>query len=131
MAEQLRIFPEEDDKKEPGGEPEAASQSAGSNLNAGSTLRETLEEFDTTMLLKGFTDNTIKAFQADLRILTEFIPNSRPIHQVSTQDLKDFLKYLRKDRGKPCNPKSYARRLTTLKVLFGWLVEAGILAKFF
>ena len=43
------------------------------------------------MLLKGFTDNTIKAFQADLRILTEFIPNSRPISQISTQDLKDFL----------------------------------------
>lgn len=125
MAEQLPIFT--DEGGEAAGEmPAKPAKPAG--INARSSLREVLGEFDTVMLLKGFTDNTIKAFQADLRILTDFIPNSRPINQVSTRDLEGFLTYLKRDRGRPCNPKSYARRLTTLKVLFAWLVEAGVLA---
>ena len=27
----------------------------------------------------------------------------------------------------PCSPKTYARRLTTLKVFFGWLAESGVI----
>ena len=128
MAEQLDMFATDSEKTGGARDYIEAPPPAQTNLTPRSTLREALEEFDTAMLLKGFTDNTIKAFQADLRILTDFIPASRPIGEVSTKDLGDFLKYLVSDRGRPCNPKSYARRLTTLKVLFGWLVEIGAMA---
>lgn len=31
------------------------------------------------------------------------------------------------ERGIPCSPKSYARRVTSLKVFFAWLRESGVL----
>ena len=130
MSEQLRMFPDDpgegrlDAGTPPTGEEEARPEPL---LGPRSPLAEALEEFDTAMLLKGFTDNTIAAFQADLRILAGFVPTSRPIGEISTKDLGDFLKYLVRDRGRPCNPKSFARRLTTLKVFFGWLAEIGAL----
>jgi len=34
---------------------------------------------------------------------------------------------MKADRGVPCSPKSYARRLTTLKVFFAWLAESEVL----
>jgi site-specific recombinase XerD len=77
------------------------------------------------MMVKGFSDNTVKAFQADLRILAGFLSSRQRIGHIATRDLHDFLAYLLRDRGRPCNPKSYARRITTLKVFFGWLSEVG------
>ena len=47
---------------------------------------------------------------------------------IATADLNKFLDYLLHERGVPCSPKSYARRVTTLKVLFKWLHKSGVLA---
>ena len=49
---------------------------------------------------------------------------NRTIGSISQADLEQFLTWMRADRGVPCSPKSYARRLTTLKVFFGWLAES-------
>lgn len=124
MFRQLSLFPD-NQSGEISEQPEIVQQPAITNLTARSSLAEACREFDTAMVLKGFTENTIKAFQADLRILAGFISSSRPIGQISTKDLTDFLVYLRTERGRPCNPKSYARRVTTLKVFFEWLKEIG------
>jgi integrase/recombinase XerD len=96
-------------------------------LTRESPLRAAIGGFHAYMIRKGFTENTIKAFLNDLRILTRHLGEDRPLSQIGTSELNDFLTYLRYYRGVPCNPKSYARRLTTLKVFFGWLAEEGII----
>ena len=45
------------------------------------------------------------------------------ISKLGTKDLNDFLTWLLHYRGVPCSPKSYARRVTTLKSFFGWLAS--------
>jgi len=121
MAIQLPLFPEANEQAEP--TPEAPAPKT--NLTARSSLRAAADEFDRAMLIKGFTDNTIAAFRADLRILIHYLGAGRPIGDIAAKDLNDFLAYLLRERGRPCNPKSYARRLTTLKVFFAWLADVG------
>jgi site-specific recombinase XerD len=96
-------------------------------LTAASSLVAASGSFYGHMVRQGFSDNTIKAFQADLRLLGHFLAANRSIGEISQADLEHFLTWLRTERGVPCSPKSYARRLTTLKVFFGWLAESGVL----
>ena len=79
------------------------------------------------MQQQGFAENTIKAFLSDLNILVQFIGVGTDIGAISTRDLNRFTHWLVEGRGVPCNPKSLARRVTALKVFFGWLTEAGVL----
>ena len=97
-------------------------------LKAGSSLRAAISVFETHMRSRGFTENTVKAFLSDLGILTQFLGAGTAINRISTSDLNRFARWLAYDRGVPCNPKSLARRVTTLKVFFGWLADAGVLA---
>ncbi len=122
MVEQLSLFPDLDQPAEP---PPAEPAAFKTHLTARASLRDAVDEFDRAMKLKGFTENTIAAFRADLRILAGYLGNERAIGAISTQDLNGFLVYLLRERGRPCNAKSYARRLTTVKVLFAWLAEVG------
>lgn len=96
-------------------------------LRATSTLDAGIQEFDEYMLGKGFSENTIKAFRNDLKILRTFMDGSAVLRQISTEHLNDFLEWLQTGRGKPCSAKTLARRITTLKVFFGWLHESGVL----
>jgi integrase/recombinase XerD len=70
----------------------------------------------------------VKAFASDIRLLGKFLGIGQPIGKIGTKNLNDFLHWLQYDRGVPCSPKSYARRVTTLKVFFGWLHKAGVIA---
>jgi integrase/recombinase XerD len=90
-------------------------------------LSAAISGFHKHMVRKGFTENTISAFLNDLRILTRYLGDNRPLSQIGTSELKDFMTYLRYERGVPCKPKSYSRRMTTLKVFFAWLTEEGII----
>lgn len=96
-------------------------------LTRKSSLSAAISGFQEHMIRKGFTENTIKAFLYDLSLLTRYLGDDRPLSQIGTHELNDFLTYLRYYRGVPCKPKSYARRVTTLRVFFGWLAEEGIL----
>ncbi len=97
------------------------------SLTRESPLSAAIGGFHEHMIRKGFTENTIKAFLNDLRILTRYLGDDRALSQIGTSELNDFMTYLRHYRGVPCKPKSYARRMTTLKVFFGWLAEEGII----
>lgn len=96
-------------------------------LTRKSSLSAAISGFREYMIRQGFTENTIKAFLYDLSLLTRYLGDDRPLSQIGTNVLNDFLTYLRYYRGVPCKPKSYARRVTTLKVFFGWLAAEGIL----
>ena len=85
--------------------------------------------FHDHMVRQDYSANTIRAFLSDLRILTRYLGAGRAVGTISTKDLNDFLTYLRHYRGKPCSPKSYARRVTTLKALFAWLAKEEIISR--
>jgi site-specific recombinase XerD len=96
-------------------------------LRADSSLHAAIASFDEYMVRKGFSDNTIKAFRNDLKIVQGFLGPDTRLHQVSTQHLHDFLEWLQHARGKPCSAKTLARRITTIKVFFGWVHGIGVL----
>ncbi len=89
------------------------------------SLQAALGAFETHMREEGFSVNTIKAFASDIRLLGKYLGAGQPIGEIGTKNLNDFLDWLLNERGIPCSPKSYARRVTTLKVFFGWLHESG------
>ena len=126
MAEQLALSDAMTSSGEEG-EEEDAPVVAPSGLGPDSSLRAALGGFELHMQREGFAENTIKAFLSDLGILGEFVGVGRAIGSISTRDLNRFTHWLVHERGVPCSPKSLARRVTTLKVFFGWLVEADVL----
>lgn len=97
------------------------------SLSLDSSLQAAIGAFEKHMEDEGFAVNTQKAFLSDLRLLGRFLGIGQPIGDIATQNLNDFLNWLAYERGVPCSPKSYARRVTTLKVFFGWLHDSNVL----
>lgn len=97
-------------------------------LRADSTLEAAVRAFGEFMPRKGFSENTIKAFNNDLKIITSYLGPETRLAQIGTAELNDFVNWLQNERGKPCSAKTLARRITTLKVFFGWLHGVGVLA---
>jgi site-specific recombinase XerD len=91
------------------------------------SLQAALGVFENHMRDEGFSINTMKAFSSDVRLLGKYLGIGQPVGEIGTKNLNDFLDWLLNERGVPCSPKSYARRVTTLKVFFGWLHESGVL----
>lgn len=74
---------------------------------------------------KGRSPYTIKAFTGDLNILASYFPPDKKIGSITTNELNQFLDWLQKGRGKPCSPKTFARRITSIKSFFRWLRSYG------
>ncbi len=81
--------------------------------------------FDAHLQRLAKTENTRRAFASDLRLLAEHLGDDRPVGRIQRGDLEGFLDWLLRGRDKPCSPKSLSRRITTLKIFFAWLVDAG------
>jgi integrase/recombinase XerD len=90
-------------------------------------LRDTVTLFQRRLIKDGKTEHTVNAFTSDLHLLGEFSGEGRAVGEFTTLELNDFLDWLEKGRGIPCSRKSYARRVTTVKVYFKWLTEIGAL----
>lgn len=110
-ARQLPLFPDQPQKVE--------------DLHAGTLLCHTLALFQQHLAREGKTEHTITAFTSDLQLLVEHSGEDAPIGQFTTTSLNEFLDWLENGRGVPCSRKSYARRVTTLKVYFKWLHSVG------
>jgi site-specific recombinase XerD len=92
-----------------------------SSLSAGiNAWGESLED-------AGSSIHTVKAFTADLRLMAKYVGAGQDLHAIATHDLKNFLDWMLNKRGVPCSPKTYARRVTSIKAFFRWLVENQIL----
>lgn len=122
---QLPLFP--DLLPEEGSQPSPRAERYG--LTFLSPLWAAAEAFEQVMVQRDFAENTRKAFQADLKRLREYAGEAKPVGEFSTEVLNQFLDYLLHRRGRPCSPKTYARRVTALKVFFSWLHEAGVLPR--
>lgn len=75
----------------------------------------------------GRSIHTVKAFTADLRLLGKFVGSGQDIDAIGTHDIKNFLEWMTSTRGVPCSPKTYSRRVTSIKAFFRWLTEIGVL----
>ncbi len=122
--QQLPLFPSSG-AKHAEREPEPIAESAA--LSESSSLAAAIGAFGTHMKQQGLSPHTIQAFGGDLNILRKFLGSSLAIKEISTPQLEHFLNWLRYERGVPCKPKSFQRRLTTLKVFFAWLAQLNII----
>lgn len=76
---------------------------------------------------QGKSPHTVKAFTADLLLLAGYLPPDRPIGNVTTNELNNFLEWMQKQRPVPCSPKTLARRITSVKAFFRWLSQYGVI----
>jgi integrase/recombinase XerD len=97
------------------------------DISVHTALAQTLAVFQAHLLREGKTEHTLKAFTSDLHLLAEYSGEERTIGEYTTELLERFLNWLENGRGIPCSRKSYARRVTTLKVYFKWLFAIGAL----
>ena len=125
MGEQLVLPGVGSDRSELADEPRRPV--APCRMTSRSSLPAAVGAFEAHMREQGFADNTSKAFLSDLSLLTHFLGAGKGIGDVSTPDLRRFTIWLAHERSVPCSTKTLARRVTTLKVFFGWLVEASVL----
>jgi site-specific recombinase XerD len=106
----------------------ATSDDGQKHVAPGTSLSAAIRAWGEVLEGEGKSPHTVKAFSADLRLLAKFIGGGLSISAIGTHDLKNFLDWMLNHRGVPCSPKTYARRVTSIKSFFRWLREAGILA---
>jgi len=127
MDEQLPLFSTvpaaEAEPKTPSQTP--AQPATSSRLSAGSSLTAGILAWREHLEKERSPANTIKAFTGDLNLAAQFIGAFKAIGQVTTRDLDNWLEWQRV--SKKCSPKSYARRVTSLKSFFRWLQQSGAL----
>ncbi len=97
------------------------------HLTPQSTLAPALEAWELFLQDQGRSPYTVKAFLSDVRLLARFLPPDRALGAITTGDLNRFLAWMEKERGVPCSPKTLARRITSIKAFFRWLVRYGVL----
>lgn len=97
------------------------------SLDFNSSLAMAASAYHDHMKRQGFSEHTVKAFSGDLRLLQKYFGASVVISKLGTKDLNDFLAWLLHYRGVPCSPKSYGRRVTTLKNFFSWLASTKVI----
>ena len=107
MAKQLTLFPNQ---------PKTAQ-----DINKQTALGATFDLFSEYLRKEGKSEHTIKAFRGDMNLLAEFSDGTTPISQYLTSSLNEYLDWMENKRGVPCSRKTFARRVTTLKVYFKWL----------
>jgi len=76
---------------------------------------------------QGKSPHTIKAFIADVLMMAAYLPPDRALGDISMQEINSFLNWMQKSRGVPCSPKTFSRRITSLKAFFRWLHQYGII----
>ncbi len=98
------------------------------DLDGATALSATFDLFADHLRADGKTEHTINAFLGDMRLLAEYAGGQLPIGQLRNELLGEFLQWMEHERGLPCSRKTYARRVTTLKVYCKWLCALSLLA---
>ncbi len=97
------------------------------SLTSRSRLADAHPSFLAHLRQEGRSEHTITAFSSDLRLVKEFFGEDFLLKDFTTTRLNHFLEWLEYGRGVPCSRKSYARRVTTLKVFFKFLKAERVL----
>ncbi|HEX9676561.1 MAG TPA: site-specific integrase [Anaerolineales bacterium] len=99
----------------------------GPALHSDSSLSAAVRAWGEDLEQAGRSIHTVKAFTGDVRLLARFLGAGHAVNAIGTHDLKNFLDWMLTRRGVPCSPKTYARRVTSLKAFFRWLAHSGVL----
>ena len=91
------------------------------DLNRYTQIRHALPLFREYLKKEGKTENTINAFMGDLNLFIEYQGGEMSVSRFQTRHLNEFLHWMENERGVSCSRKTYARRVTSLKVFFKWL----------
>jgi site-specific recombinase XerD len=97
------------------------------HLTPASSLMPAIKLWEIFLTDKGRSPHTVKAFNADMQLLGNYLPPDRAIGAITTDDLNNFLSWMQTRRGVPCSPKTLSRRITALKSFFRWLQKGGII----
>jgi len=97
-------------------------------LASTSSLAAAISAYHEQMKRQGLSPYTIQAFGGDLNLFRKYIGDNVLLNRITIESINKFLNWLRYERGVPCKPKTYQRRLTTLKVFFSWLKQTQIIA---
>jgi site-specific recombinase XerD len=96
-------------------------------LTRHSVLRDAIPPFLDHLRREGRSPHTISAFASDMRLVSEFFSDDMLLDDFTTTKLNRFMDWIETGRGVPCSRKSYARRVTTLKVFFKFLKNESVL----
>jgi site-specific recombinase XerD len=105
----------------------ASASETQDRLRPDSSLSAAINVWGESLEDAGNSIHTVKAFTADLRLLGKYVGAGQDLNAIGTHDLKNFLDWMLNKRGVPCSPKTYARRVTSIKAFFRWLHETSIL----
>jgi site-specific recombinase XerD len=97
-------------------------------LDEGDSLSTAISVWEQALKEGGSTPNTINAFTSDLRLMMRYLGGGRAVSSIATRDLEEFFHWMEKERGVPCSPKTYSRRVTSVKAFFRFLTESGTCA---
>ncbi len=100
-----------------------AQPASQSDISKHTPLAATFVLFQEYLRHEGKSEHTIKAFIGDMRLLAEYSGDDTEIRHYNTTNLNQYLHWMEHERGVPCSQKTYARRVTALKVYFKWLRE--------
>lgn len=103
------------------------TQAKSAHITVQTLLAPALEAWRIYLLDQSNSINTVKAFTGDMLLLASFLPPDRTLGGVSTAEINNFLHWLQTSRGVPCSPKSLARRITSVKAFFRWLLKNGVI----
>ncbi len=131
------LFSQTEQPLDPGKNPEPVGEIP-QELTADKKITAALGPYRTYLERQGKSLNTIKAFLGDIRLLQRYFAerNENPgLDEITTEMLNAFLHWLCYERENKqgeimgCKPKTYARRVTSLKSFFGWLHETNVLSE--
>jgi integrase/recombinase XerD len=98
-----------------------------SHLNQNTPITSAIKSWEMYLADQGRSPNTLKAFLSDVRLLASFLPDKTTIGKITTKDINRFVDWMEKERDVPSSPKTLARRITSVKSLFRWLHQYGVL----
>jgi site-specific recombinase XerD len=98
-----------------------------SHITAHTSLTPAVSSWRIYLNDQGKSPHTVKAFTADVLLLASFLPPDRQLGAITTNELNNFLEWMQKQRGVPCSPKTLARRITSIKAFFRWLLQYGVI----
>ncbi len=131
--EQLPLFPTRGKKIKrvppPRDDAPRAPEPSAEPLHARSSLVAAITAYHAQMRRMNWSPHTIQAFGGDLNLFRKRVGDNIPINEITSATIQKFLDWLRYERGVPCKPKSYQRRLTTLKRFFAWLKQMQVIAE--
>ncbi len=96
-------------------------------LNERTPLEDAIVVYLDDLESGGASRHTVRAFKSDLNLLGKFHGYDTPLNVFDTKKLNRWLYWLTNERDKPCSSKTYARRITTIKNFFGYLVDQRVL----